>query len=438
MPLLRSFLLIFLMALATPLAAQDGAIATGNGTSTEQAQTDAAIATRIRDILHELDGYEDVTVQVKAGIVTLRGTTLEADSVEKLDTLVGRVEGVVAIENEVTLSASVSDRLAPVWDRLVKRITQGLSYLPLLAVALLAFLAISWLGFMIARREQPWNRLAPNSFIADIYRMFVRLAAVLAGGVAALDLLGATALLSTVLGAAGIVGLAIGFAVKDTVENFIASILMSIRQPFRPNDAVEIGGDEGKVIRLTSRATILLSWDGNHIRIPNSTVFKSRIVNYSRNPERRFTFELGLAYDADLAKARDLAAKTVSDLPFVLGAPAVSVWTTTLDDSWVGMMVAGWIDQRETDLNAARSEAIRQVLLAFAAAGIEMPDRTLRVLTEAVEAGEVAHPPARIAHAARKVADVGAQAEQELEALVDEERQSVGTEDLLDQEAPKE
>ncbi|MCB0384011.1 MAG: mechanosensitive ion channel, partial [Bdellovibrionales bacterium] len=51
------------------------------------------------------------------------------------------------------------------------------------------------------------------------------------------------------------------------------------RQPFRPNDTVEIEGDQGKVIRLTSRATILLSFDGNHIRIPNSTVYKARIVN---------------------------------------------------------------------------------------------------------------------------------------------------------------
>ena len=68
----------------------------------------------------------------------------------------------------------------------------------------------------------------------------------IAGVVVALDILGATALLSTILGAAGIVGLAIGFAVRDTVENFIASILLSIRQPFRPNDAIEIEGDRGQ------------------------------------------------------------------------------------------------------------------------------------------------------------------------------------------------
>lgn len=71
--------------------------------------------------------------------------------------------------------------------------------------------------------------------------------------------------------------------------------MLSIRQPFRSNDAVEIEGDIGKVIRLTSRAVILLSFEGNHVRIPNATVFKCGIVNCSRNDERRFVPELGVA-----------------------------------------------------------------------------------------------------------------------------------------------
>ena len=113
----------------------------------------------------------------------------------------------------------------------------------------------------------------------------MRIVFVIAALVIALDILNATALLLTILGAARIIRLALGFAVRDTVENFIASVMLSIRQPFRLNDTVEINGDQGKVIRLTSRATILLSLDGNHIRIPNATVFKSHIINYSQNAE---------------------------------------------------------------------------------------------------------------------------------------------------------
>jgi hypothetical protein len=77
-----------------------------------------------------------------------------------------------------------------------------------------------------------------------------------------LDLLGVTAVLGSILGAAGINGLAIGIAVRDSVENFVASEMLSIRQPFEAFDLVEIDGDVGKVVRLTSRATVLISVDG--------------------------------------------------------------------------------------------------------------------------------------------------------------------------------
>jgi len=440
MTLVRTFFLLLALAAAAPLAAQDDTITTVEGTSAAtQAEADAAIATRIRDILHELDGYEDVTVTVKAGIVTLRGTTLDANLVDDLATLVGRVEGVVAIENRVTLSTSVSDRLAPVWERLVARARQTVAFLPLIGVALVAFAIVLWIGLAIARRRQPWERLAPNAFIADIYRNIVRILTVIAGVVVGLDILGATALLSTILGAAGIVGLAIGFAVRDTVENFIASILLSIRQPFRPNDAIEIEGVEGKVIRLTSRATILLNWDGNHVRIPNSTVYKSRILNYSRNPERRFSFEIGVGYGTDLSAAMTLANATVAGLPFVLESPAVNSWNTTLNGSNIGLNVVGWIDQTRTDLLAARSEAIRQVLLAFSRAGVDMPEPTYKVrITEGTEALEperaVARAPAVKAKSSTpsdETPDVGATAEQELEKMVNEERAMTEEDDLL-------
>jgi len=440
MNLLRFVLLSLLLVIAMPTQAQDGTITTEEGASSAvRSQSDAAIATRIRDIIHELEGYDDVTVAVKAGVVTLRGTTLDAGLVEELSRLTARVNGVVAVENRVTLSTSVADRLAPARERLVNRAKQGIAYLPLVAVALVAFAGVTWIGLFIARFRQPWERLAPNAFIAELYRTFVKLIAVVAGVIVALDILGASALLSTILGAAGIVGLAIGFAVRDTVENFIASVLLSIRQPFRPNDAIEIGGDEGKVIRLTSRATILLSWDGNHIRIPNSTVFKSRIVNYSRNAERRFKIDFGVAYGTDLVLAKALAEETVTSLPFVLDTPTAMAWTTTLNGSDIGMTVVGWIDQRETGLYAARSEAIRQLLIAFDKAGIEMPEPTYRLLTQA--SSEVPVPPmqatpttprsAATPPVADAVQNAPAIAEQELEELINEERRDSETKDLL-------
>jgi small-conductance mechanosensitive channel len=265
---------------------------------------------------------------------------------------------------------------------------------------------------------------------------------IVAGLVNALDIVGATALLSGILGAAGIVGLAIGFAVRDTVENFIASIMLSIRQPFRPNDTVEIEGDTGKVIRLTSRATILLSFDGNHIRIPNATVFKSRIVNFSRNAERRFTFALSVASDADLDQARHMAEDTLNALPFVLDSPEVSVWIQSVDDFWVTLNMAAWINQNDTSIVLARSEAIRLTQAAFDAAGIAAPLPSYRIEnlpgapTPAQEPGPGTQRQDTAAPA--PVQDVEATAEKELEKIVDQERAELSRRDLLNVNATEE
>jgi small-conductance mechanosensitive channel len=339
----------------------------------------------------------------------------------------------------VTLSTSVTQRLAPARERVISRLKQSVAYLPLIGVAVASFALVTWLGYFVARLRRPWDSIAPNAFIADLYRTIMKLVAIVAGLMVALDILGATALLQPILGAAGIVGLAIGFAVRDTVENFIASVLLSIRQPFRPNDAIDIEGVEGKVIRLTSRATILLSWDGNHIRIPNSTVFKSKITNYSRNPERRFKFDIGVGYGTDLAAAKALAERTLAALPFVLETPAVNVWTTTLNGSDIGMTVTGWINQRDTDILAARSEAIRQLLIAFDEADIEMPEPTYRLLTAEsstvpvppLQARPTAPRPAAVTTETTAAPDVTASTEQELEEMVNAEREATGKDDLL-------
>lgn len=368
------------------------------------------MAVKIREIIGELDGYKDVTVAVSNGIVTLRGTTVDPSGSDKLSDLVGRVEGVVAIENGVSISTDIAERLNPAITRFMGRLKQVIAFLPLALIGIVAFALIVFVGFFLARQRQPWDRLAPNPFIADIYRTVIRLVAISFGVVVALDILGASALLSTILGAAGIIGLALGFAVRDTVENFIASLLLSIRQPFRPNDTIEIGGDIGKVIRLTSRATILLSPDGNHIRIPNATVFKSRIINYTRNRGRRFQFAFEIPADQDVVKSMDRGVAELGRLPFVLAKPAPTVWIDGVKDSTTSLCFAGWIDQHESHFDHARGEAMRLVKQA-----IEKP-----------RSGRTKAPKAR------DVSAEGAGAEEvELIKLVESEREANSETDLL-------
>lgn len=433
--------------MAIPALAQDatGDSPTGTISTDVTAQTDADMAVRLREILGELGGFEDVTVTVNEGIVTLRGTTNSAAEAASLEALVNRVEGVVAIKNNVTETADIARRLNPAVERFTTRLDQFLIFLPILVIALAVFAVIVFLGFRIARMRRPWERLAPNAFIADLFRTLVRIAFVIGGIVIALDIMNATALLSTILGAAGLIGLAIGFAVRDTVENFIASVMLSIRQPFRPNDVVEINGDQGKVIRLTSRATILLSFDGNHIRIPNATVFKSRIINFSLNRERRFQFTIGVDSGADLAAVRSLAADTVQALPFILDEPAVSVWLGDITDAGVEVIVTGWIDQNETSLVSARGEALRLVKGAITASGVAIPDTTYTIKLDGADVPDAAQtkgtkgkPAPAPAPESLTPEAVDAAQENALDRMIDAEREDGEGEDLLREDALKE
>lgn len=445
--------LVFLLVLASSsaLAQESGATPAPAGQAEpviaagDDRPSDGDIDRRIEEIFSEIEGLDRVTVSVRAGVVTLRGEVPEGALSDQAAGLAGRVEGVVAVNNEIAENVEVGERLVPVVDRLTARLWQIFSYLPLLSVAALAFIIIALSGWWIAARSWPWSRLAPNAFIADLFRQIVRLVFFGLGLGLALDILGATALLGTIVGAAGIFGLAIGFAVRDTVENYIASILLSIRQPFRPNDHILIEGLEGHVIRLTSRATILMSLDGNHVRIPNATVFKGVITNYTRNPERRFDFELGVDAESDLTRAIELGLETMRGLDFVLDQPGPDAWIKTVGDSNIVIWHSGWIDQTKTDFCKARSEAMRLTKLALEANGFSLPEPIYRLRFEHAPGGlpaqsgppEKAKPaPASAATESDQPADTTA--DNSVRQMVEEDRSSSNQKDLLNPDAPME
>lgn len=389
---LLAAILIGIMAFSNPLYADQIAdLITGEAPSKETPKTekvievngsphnDNKIRQRIEKIFSELDDLQHIDVQVSNGIVTLRGEASSSLTEAKALQISQQVEGVVEVVNELVVTHNLEKRLKTTWQKLTKTFGELAASLPLLMLAILVFI-LSWLlGRWMSRRKNFYLRIAPNYFIADLLGQITHLLFILLGLVLALSLLDLTALLGTILGAAGIVGLAIGFAVRDTVENYIASILLSLRNPFEVNDFVNIDGNEGNVVRLTARATILLSQDGNHIRIPNSTVFKAIITNFTRNSERRFQFDVGVDAGQDLFETQTLALATLNATEGVLTDPKPMVVIEALGDFNVVLRIYFWIDQAKYNPLIVRSEAIRQVKQAFDKANIIMPEPIYQV-----------------------------------------------------------
>ncbi|PEQ10600.1 MscS mechanosensitive ion channel [Novosphingobium sp. PC22D] len=345
---------------------------------TQNTGADARIARRIRGIFDELPAYSQVNVAVRQGVVVLSGTVPEQTDIARAEAIASRVSGVVTVDNGLRRDVSVAAG-AGVLGSLSEQLRDFVALLPLIGVALGVAFVIALLGYAIAGFTRLWHRLAPNSFLAELIASAIRFVFVLAGLMVALKMVGAGTLIGAVLGGAGLVGLTLGFALRDTIENYVASLMLSLRQPFRPNDHVVIDSYEGRVIRLTSRATIMMTLDGNHLRIPNSMVFKAVILNYTRNPQRRFEFDLGVDADDDTLAARKLGRETLAGLPFILSDPRPEGRVVEVGDSNVVIRFLGWIDQRDSDWFKTQSLAIVAVKAALEGAGFGLPEPIYRL-----------------------------------------------------------
>jgi small conductance mechanosensitive channel len=208
--------------------------------------------------------------------------------------------------------------------------------------------------------------------------------------------------IGSLIGSVGLIGLAIGFAVRDVIENYLASVLLSLRQPFRPDDLVSIDGREGRVLRLNSRATMLMDLDGNHVRIPNSIVYKATIVNFDRNPARRFSFRIHVDPDQPLSQALSVAGHALAETPGILADPAPMVVPDAFGEASTDLLCHAWINQQQVDLAKVRGAALIAIQTAFARAGIAMP--VPRYAVSVTRAGtELVRPPA---YAGQEAADV--------------------------------
>lgn len=407
---------------------------------TEEADRD--IASGLENVFAQINGLRDVGITVQSGVVTLTGTVTNQSDRSKAEAIATRISGVVAVENSIDRNYEVNSTLSPAvktWADDLKGLIRGL---PLFGVAVLVALIISALGYLIAAQHWLWLWVTPNAFLAELISGAIRVGAVIGGLIVALQLLDATAMLGVVLGSAGIIGIALGFAVRDTVDNYVSSLMLSLRQPFRANDHVLIDDREGHVIRLTSRATVLMTLDGNHLRIPNAKVFKANILNYTRNPQRRFEFDLGVDSADDPLGAMEVGLEAIRALPFVLEDPRSHSLIQTVGESSIVLRFFAWVDQRSTDFLKGRSLAIQAAKQSIEEAGYELPEPIYRIRFDErgrSSKGDPGQPeqPARTKKSRAPVSD-NASPDRAIENLVTKERSDDAESDLLDTKRPVE
>ena len=172
------------------------------------------------------------------------------------------------------------------------------------------------------------------------------------------------------LGALGLGGLVLALALQPVVGNFVSSVILQTRRPYTVGDTVELEGCIGVVEDIDSRTTQIRSLDGTHVRIPNGNVVGATIVNLTRQPVRRSSLAVGVAYDTDLQQATDVIYDALARVPRVLTEPEPSVNLDGFGDSSIGFSVLYWHASDVPSELAARHDLVVAIHQAFAASSI--------------------------------------------------------------------
>lgn len=188
----------------------------------------------------------------------------------------------------------------------------------------------------------------------------------------------------TIVGAAG---LAVGLALKDSLSNFASGVMLVLFRPFRVNDYVTVGGVSGTVAGIALFNTTLNTPDNQRVIVPNSRITSDVITNVTANDTRRVDLVIGISYDDDIKKAKEILTAVLKEEDRILDDPAPTIAVSELGNSSINFVVRPWV--KTPDTWPVKFALLEKIKLAFDAQGISIPypqtDVHLYTETPAVE-----------------------------------------------------
>jgi small conductance mechanosensitive channel len=216
----------------------------------------------------------------------------------------------------------------------------------------------------------------------SLARVFARLtssAMTVAGVLLALTIVFPSVRPVDVLTGAGVLTIAAGFAFQDILQNMLAGILLLFRQPFRGGDQIKVGDVTGTVEEINIRETVITTFDGRRILVPNAKVYTDVIHVQTAHLTIRSSFVVGIAYGSDMGRARRVASEAVAAVPGVVADPPPEALFVELGRSTVNLDVRFWCDAHQLEMRRVLDRAIEAVKTGFDDNGIEMPTEIVTV-----------------------------------------------------------
>ncbi|NOX10089.1 MAG: mechanosensitive ion channel [Gammaproteobacteria bacterium] len=241
-------------------------------------------------------------------------------------------------------------------------------------IRIITAILIFYIGRYIARAltnttKNLMTRNGQDITLVNFTGSILYIALIAAVAIAALDQIGVqTTSLLAILGAAG---LAVGLALKDSLSNFSAGVMLIIFRPFKQGDFIEAAGTSGTVDHIGIFNTDITTGDNRKIIVPNNSIFGGTITNISANPTRRIDLIIGIGYEDDLRKAKDILENILQQHSDILDDPAPAVALAELADSSINFNVRPWV--KAEDYWGIRSQLLETIKITFDQENISIP-----------------------------------------------------------------
>ena len=241
-------------------------------------------------------------------------------------------------------------------------------------IALLGWWLAKWVSRMLYRAL---SRAGVEPTLAGFLRNLAYAVLLVVVLITAMQKIGvSTTSLLAVLGAAG---LAVGLAMKDSLSNIASGVMLIVLRPFRDGDSVQAAGLEGVIEEVRIFQTRMRTADNRLIVLPNSMITTAPIINFTAKPQRRIDILVGVGYDDDLKKAKDILLQIALDNPLVLKQPEPVVQVTRLSESSVDLTLFAWTKTKDFgDTRSQLTEAVRTQIIGNGL-NIPYPQRDLHV-----------------------------------------------------------
>jgi small-conductance mechanosensitive channel len=179
----------------------------------------------------------------------------------------------------------------------------------------------------------------------------------------------------------GISGVAVGFAFRDILQNFLAGILILLAEPFRIGDQIVVKNFEGTVQDIQTRATTIKTYDGRRIVIPNSELFTESVTVNTAFDSRRLQYDIGIGYGDDIDQAKQLILEAIASVDEVLKDPSPDALVVELAESTVNIRARWWIKPpRRADALESQDKVLTAIKKKLTANGIDLPFPTQQIL----------------------------------------------------------